>query len=230
MEPSSRTPVETTSCGAIVWRVTSSVELCLIKQFKNSDSWGIAKGHIQDGETVEQCALREVKEETGLIVELGTKLTPIKNLIKNRELKTVIAFLARVVGDDKPRIDDPDCEVVDCRWFNIDALPKVHLYQRQLVDEAVRTLKTVLLSQQLADALTFVYGYASNIDEWGTLKKELLKVLPASARGSFSTRHPITKLHQTNDFERELASRWSKLTGRPVLFSKDVSQDPKTTT
>lgn len=191
---------------------------------------GIPKGHMHDGETVEQCALREVLEETGLVVELGHRLTPISATIRHREIKTVIAFLAQVTGDDTPNINHPNCEVVGCQWFNVDRLPRIHLYQQTLVEEAVKLLRSMMVGQQFADALTFIHGYAPDIDEWGTLKRELLKTLPPAARGSFSLRHPITKKHQTNDFERGLAARWSRLTGRPMLFSNEVTDDPDTTT
>jgi hypothetical protein len=70
-------------------------------------------------------------------------------------------------------------------------------------------------------ALVFVHGYAGHVDDWLTIKKELLKILPHEIRTAFSTRHPLTKKQQTNDFERLLAARWSTLTSRPVVFSND---------
>jgi hypothetical protein len=69
------------------------------------------------------------------------------------------------------------------------------------------------------EALAFVHSYAGHVDDWLVIKKELLKALPPEARRSFSTRDPVTKRQRTNDFERQVAERWSKMTGRPVVFS-----------
>ena len=71
------------------------------------------------------------------------------------------------------------------------------------------------------EALQEVFVYASHVDEWLVIKKEMLKILPAPERKHFSTRHPITKRQMTNDFERELAKKWQEMTQRPVIFSDD---------
>lgn len=68
-------------------------------------------------------------------------------------------------------------------------------------------------------ALAFVFSYAAHVDDWITVKKELLKALPPDDRRLFSTRDPITKKQRTNDFERAVAARWSEMTGRPVVFT-----------
>lgn len=67
-------------------------------------------------------------------------------------------------------------------------------------------------------ALYFVFSYASHVDDWIVIKKELLKALPTEHRTLFSTRHPITKKQQINDFERQIAAQWSKMSGRMVIF------------
>ena len=129
------------SCGAVVWRVNEGkLELLLIKQFAHKDSWGIPKGHMDKGETVEDCALREVREETGVRVKLGTRLPDCGTLFKNED-KTVVSFLAVPVGDHEPRHDDPDSEVADARWIPVDNLPKIHIYQQPLIAAAVALLQ-----------------------------------------------------------------------------------------
>lgn len=134
-----------TSCGAVVWKVdnTGDVAFLLIKQFAHKNSWGIPKGHIKDGESHAQCALREVKEEAGVDVILGTQLAYVKSRYRN-EIKQVVAFLAQQVGDSVPRCDDPDSEVADVAWFRLNELPRVHVYQRPLLAEAVGRLHALL--------------------------------------------------------------------------------------
>ena len=135
-------PKETYSCGAVVWRRVEgpvAYELLLIKQFQHRDSWGIPKGHMNEGETHAECALREVKEEAGVDVTLG-QLLPEVSTIWNNERKRVVSYLARQIDDQEPNCNDPDCEVAEVRWFSINALPRIHVYQRPLISHAIKVL------------------------------------------------------------------------------------------
>lgn len=132
---------ETTSCGAVVWRVNKGkIELLLIKQFAHKDSWGIPKGHIDTGESLEECAIREVREETGVTVKLEQRLPDCQTYFKN-ETKTVMSWLATAIGDSEPKHDDPDNEVADARWIPVDELPKIHMYQQSLIAVVVGMLR-----------------------------------------------------------------------------------------
>jgi len=71
---------------------------------------------------------------------------------------------------------------------------------------------------KIIEALNFVFSYAGHVDEWLTIKKELLKALPSKERMAFSTRDPITKKQRTNDFELKLAKCWFDLSGREVIM------------
>jgi 8-oxo-dGTP pyrophosphatase MutT (NUDIX family) len=131
---------KTVSCGGLpVRHRNGDVEVLLIKQFEHKDSWGIPKGHTAEGETPEQCALREVREEAGVVVELGHRLPDVGCSFRDED-KTVMSWLCTVVGSDEPRHDDPDCEVADARWFNVNELPTIHVYQRPLLAAAVDVL------------------------------------------------------------------------------------------
>lgn len=129
------------SCGALTWRDHNNVrEVLLIKQFHHKDAWGIPKGHLVEGETFEQCAIREVREETGIVIELGIRLIDAETLWKG-DKKVVVSYLARQVGNDPLNTDDPECEVADARWFSLDDLPRIHQYQQPLIAYAVDLLK-----------------------------------------------------------------------------------------
>ena len=53
------------SCGGIVYRkFHGNTEILLIKHIK-SGYWSFPKGHVENGETEEETAKREIKEETG---------------------------------------------------------------------------------------------------------------------------------------------------------------------
>ena len=82
------------SCGAVVFRdIRGEVRFLLIKN-KRSAHWGFPKGHIEEGETKEETALREVLEETGIhlnIIEGYESVSKYK--IKNRIEKVVSIFV-----------------------------------------------------------------------------------------------------------------------------------------
>ena len=57
------------SCGAVIFtRDEEDLKFVLIKNLEGS--YGFPKGHVEDNETEEETALREVKEEVGLDVEI----------------------------------------------------------------------------------------------------------------------------------------------------------------
>ncbi len=60
--------------GGVVWRrVPAGVEVVLVHRPAYND-WALPKGKLEAGETDEEAAVREVREETGLSCRLGTEL------------------------------------------------------------------------------------------------------------------------------------------------------------
>lgn len=125
-----------------MWRHDPSgkKQVLLVKQFAHRDSWGIPKGHVHEGESIEDCALREVREEAGVDVLLGERLPDVYAHYGN-EKKTVVSYVATLKDHASvERCDHPDSEVAEVRWFDVDNLPKIHVYQQQLLEVAVQKL------------------------------------------------------------------------------------------
>ena len=103
--------------------------------------WSLAKGTPDDGETLEQTALREVREETGLEVEIDGALGSIDYWFADRGKdvryhKTVHFYLMAPVGGATDE-HDPEFDVV--QWFDAEEALKtlayaneVHVLQRAL--------------------------------------------------------------------------------------------------
>lgn len=83
-------------------------------------SYGWAGGHLEFGETLEECAAREVFEETGLVV---TKLTLLclSNIIAYDKHYVDLEFLAEVAPGD-PQVKEP-AKIEGWAWYPLDDLP-----------------------------------------------------------------------------------------------------------
>lgn len=86
--------------------------LLLVKN-KNGDSfyWGPPGGAVEEGETLEQAVIREVKEETGYSIAI-TGLNSVREMFfrKTEHHALIVTFYAKVISGDL-EIDDPDLEV-----------------------------------------------------------------------------------------------------------------------
>ena len=84
------------SCGAVVYaRTWQGLRFALIRSA--SGNWGLPKGHMEEGESEQETALREVKEETGLTVTLNARFKTIEEhpLGRSGRLKEVAYFLGQ---------------------------------------------------------------------------------------------------------------------------------------
>lgn len=130
------TKIETTSCGCCIVKYDSiGPMILLVRPFQERDTWGIPKGHVDEGETHEACALRETLEEAGVEVELQDALSPVKTTYR-KERKTVFSWLA-CLSDPTKEPFAADGENVDIRWFRFNELPTIHVYQRPLIQEVI---------------------------------------------------------------------------------------------
>lgn len=104
--------------------------------------WSLPKGHIEEGETSEQTAIREVAEETGIqgvvVAELGS--IDYWFVTDGRRVhKTVHHFLLRSVGGE---LSDADVEVTQVAWVPLSELDSRLAYadERRLAEVANRLI------------------------------------------------------------------------------------------
>ena len=97
------------------------------------DDWTFPKGKVTTGETDEEAALREVREETGIAVEIEDPLGSISYFFVRQGVrfhKTVHFFLMRPVGGS---IEEHDHEFDDVAWFQLEEALKVMSSDRKSV-------------------------------------------------------------------------------------------------
>ncbi len=90
------------SCGAIIIHkaTDSNLKVLLVKNH-NGRYWSFPKGHIEKGETEEETAIREIKEETGLDVEIVDSFREVSDYCPfGRIKKRVVFFMAQTFSTD----------------------------------------------------------------------------------------------------------------------------------
>lgn len=131
-------------CGAGVTIINSKGEILLQRRIDN-DLWGCAGGAVEMGETVEEAAIREAYEETGLRIRnlklLGVysgKKTYYKYPNGDEVFWVSVAFTSNDFdGDIRP----DNVESKDCRFFKIDELPENIFYIDTLaIDDYLKSI------------------------------------------------------------------------------------------
>src|SRR3989344_68047 len=138
------------SAGAIVFKTENGIlKFLLLKapsvSVKNPHSiWLFPKGNVSENETLQDCALREVKEETGL-----TQIKPVwdfkiteKYMYKkdgNLISKTVYYFLFELTADEEVKISK---EHISYSWVSL--------------EDANKLLKIKAARENLAKAYEFI--------------------------------------------------------------------------
>ena len=100
------------SCGAVVFcQKDSDIKFLLVRE--RSGFWCFPKGHMEAGESEQETALREVKEETGITVKdikyLGSDFVQGKELL-------MLTYLAYYESGEIEK----STEVEGAAWYNIE--------------------------------------------------------------------------------------------------------------
>jgi len=95
--------------------------------------WSIPGGVLEVGEFVREAAVREAREETGLIVEPGDLLGVYDRILHNPEQRVqyhyvLVDFLCRPVGGELQAADD----AAEVRWFTREELPALNVAEDTL--------------------------------------------------------------------------------------------------
>ena len=103
------------SCGAIVFRKNKNTIDVLIIKHRNGGHWSFPKGHVEKGETEEETARREVKEETGIDISFVTGFREsVSYSPKPGVMKDVIYFLSEALSSDYKRQEEAIAQI---RWI-----------------------------------------------------------------------------------------------------------------
>jgi len=147
--PTRRLPsVEETSAGGLVVDRGTGVPRAAVIARRNRTGrveWCLPKGHPEGAETLEQTAVREVAEETGITGRVVAPLGSIDywfSVPDKRIHKVVHHYLLEAVGGQLTIEGDPDREAIDVAWVPLTELDARLTFpnERRIASVATRRL------------------------------------------------------------------------------------------
>lgn len=138
--------------GVLVRTVRGRTMVAAIRPRGKDRVWALPKGHIDDGESAAETALREVHEETGVEGRLVEKLGDIRYVYTaswderkgERIFKVVSFFLLRAGRGRIGEIDEAmRIEVAEARWLPLDEAPGLLSYdgERKMAAKALERME-----------------------------------------------------------------------------------------
>lgn len=131
---------QTPKIGALAVVLHES-KVLLVQRNKQPDAglWGFPGGHVEWGETVQEAAVRELREETGVAAEPMAYIENLDLLLRDsdglvRAHYLLVGVACRYVSGDPVAADDAR----DARWFSIDQIAAGNLPMSDRVPDLLR--------------------------------------------------------------------------------------------
>jgi mutator protein MutT len=111
--------------------ISNGKEILFVRHTYSRHFWSFPGGGIESGETPEEAAKRELKEELGLSI---TELTSLGTIFSNGEFKrdTIYCFYTAISKNEEIKKDE--LEIEEIGWFMPDAPPTIHTGARKILD------------------------------------------------------------------------------------------------
>jgi 8-oxo-dGTP diphosphatase len=109
-------PLFTLGAFAIIFDDDGRVLLC---HRRDMDAWNLPGGGLEPGELPDEGVIREVREETGLVVVID-RLVGVYGKPGRSDL--VFSFVCRIVGGSLCETDESDA----CNFYDPEKLPPIH--------------------------------------------------------------------------------------------------------
>lgn len=114
------------SCGAIVFNENTE-KILLVKM--HNGNWGFPKGHIENNETKEETAIREVREETNVNIKIIPNFEREIKYIPNEKTIKKVTIFAGITQEEDVKIDTFEIEAF--QWCTYEEALKLVTYKLQ---------------------------------------------------------------------------------------------------
>ena len=116
--------------GGVIYRDVNEKEIIICHRSK-TNLFALPKGKSENDESLENTALREVLEETGLECKIVKPIGTIEYLVPQREKyfpKEVTFYLMEVIGGD---LENHDQEFDEVKWIKIEKAKTILTFQSE---------------------------------------------------------------------------------------------------
>lgn len=130
------------SCGALVYRIKNGeLELLLLKH-RFGGHWSFPKGHVEEGETEVETALREVHEETGLTIQLEDGFRQSVEYYPRPNIRKQVVYFLGYADDDRTRRQEE--EISEIRWVPLKSAHREVTFRndKNLINHAKKFLRS----------------------------------------------------------------------------------------
>ena len=135
-------PAVTADCIVITKEAEAKVLLIERGDEPFKGCWAFPGGFMNMDETTEQCAIRELEEETGLKVSEVHQIGAYSKVDRDPRGRTVtVAYLAIV---DEPLAVNGQDDAAKAQWFLLSALPELAFDHDEIIQDAVKKYKEVM--------------------------------------------------------------------------------------
>lgn len=132
--------INPTPAVAVILLKNNKVVLVKRKYEPKRGAWSLPAGFLEYGETAEQTAIREVKEETNLVIRLNGLFGVYSALDDPRKEVLLVVFRGEIIDGDLKPGDDAE----EVKYFSLDDLPKNIAFKchRNILNELIQEKST----------------------------------------------------------------------------------------
>jgi len=137
--------LQVSSGGVVYKKEGSQYKVCLIAK-KGGRVWALPKGRVEPGETPEETAYREVREETGFVAEVREKIDEINYYFYWKDNQTlyhkIVFFYLMPLKEEAFHGRDSEADIV--RWHTLGEAYRMltYLNEKEVMRKAQRALQT----------------------------------------------------------------------------------------
>ena len=134
-------PAVTADCVVMTMELVPHVLLIERGADPHKGSWAFPGGFMNMDETTEQCAIRELEEETGMKVSELHQIGAYSKVDRDPRGRTItVAYL--VIVDHPIPVTGQD-DAAEAQWWSVNALPPLAFDHEEIMNDAIRIYKSM---------------------------------------------------------------------------------------
>jgi 8-oxo-dGTP diphosphatase len=124
-------------------RLDGELQILLIRRAKDpfKGCWALPGGRLEADENLDQCAVRELEEETGLKADSVRQFATFSEPLRDPRERTVSACYTAWIADDA--VAQAASDATEVQWFSLSALPELAFDHDKVIEACLSSIKEV---------------------------------------------------------------------------------------